>query len=148
MRTNRHIANGLTTLQVVALLCPLSVDAGFVGALRLRNVGPFRASRTHAIAGVPSQPNVFYMAQVNGGGRKTNKYGRTWHPIFDDQPTGSIGAIAVSISNPDIVYVGSGEGLHRPDLSIGDGIYKTTDAGKTRARLGMPDGQQIPSNAI
>ena len=148
MRTNRHIANGLTTLQVVALLCPLSVDAGFDGALRWRNVGPFRAGRTHAIAGVPSQPNVFYMAQVNGGVFKTTDYGRTWHAIFDDQPTGSIGAIAVSISNPDIVYVGSGEGLHRPDLSIGDGIYKSTDAGKTWAHLGLRDGQQIPRIAI
>src|SRR5207248_8518577 len=96
---------------------------GFAGALRWRNVGPFRGGRTRAIAGVPSQPNVFYMAQVNGGVFKTIDYGRTWQPIFDDQPTGSVGAIAVSISNPEIVYVGSGEGLHRPDLSIGDGIY-------------------------
>jgi photosystem II stability/assembly factor-like uncharacterized protein len=148
MRTNRSIANGLTTLFVVAVLCPLSADADFGGALRWRNVGPFRAGRTHAIAGVPSQPNVFYMAQVNGGVFKTTDYGRTWQPIFDDQPTGSIGAIAVSISNPDIVYVGSGEGLHRPDLSIGDGIYKSTDAGKTWAHLGLRDGQQIPRIAV
>ena len=148
MRTNRSIASGLTTLFVVAALWPLSANAGFDGALRWRNVGPFRGGRTHAIAGVPSQPNVFYMAQVNGGVFKTTDYGRTWQPIFDDQPTGSIGAIAVSISNPDIVYVGSGEGLHRPDLSIGDGIYKSTDAGKTWAHLGLRDGQQIPQITV
>src|SRR5690349_886023 len=148
MRTNRSIASGLATLVVITAICPLSADADFAGALRWRNVGPFRAGRTRAIAGVPSQPNVFYIAQVNGGVFKTTDYGRTWLPIFDDQPTGSIGAIAVSISNPDIVYVGSGEGLHRPDLSIGDGIYKSTDAGKTWAHLGLRDGQQIPQIAI
>ena len=138
----------MATLVVITALCPLSTDADFGGALRWRNVGPFRAGRTRAIAGVPSQPNIFYMAQVNGGVFKTTDFGRTWQPIFDDQPTGSIGAIAVSISNPDIVYVGSGEGLHRPDLSIGDGIYKSTDGGKTWAHLGLRDGQQIPQIAI
>jgi hypothetical protein len=148
MRINRSIANGLTTLFAVAGFCPLFAVADFDGALRWRNVGPFRGGRTHAVAGVPSQPNVFYMAQVNGGVFKTTDYGRSWQPIFDDQPTGSIGAIAVSISNPDIVYVGSGEGLHRPDLSIGDGIYKSTDAGKNWAHLGLRDGQQISQIAV
>ena len=111
--------------------------------LRWRNVGPHRGGRTRAICGVPSQPNVFYMAACNGGVFKTTDYGRTWTPIFDDQPTASVGAIAVSISNPDIIYVGSGEGLHRPDLSVGDGIYKSTDAGKTWTHLGLRDAQQI-----
>jgi photosystem II stability/assembly factor-like uncharacterized protein len=125
-----------------------TADTRFDGALRWRNVGPFRGGRTRAIAGVPSQPNIFYMAQVNGGLFKTTDYGRTWQPIFDDQPTGSVGALAVSISNPEIVYVGSGEGLHRPDLSIGDGIYKSTDAGKTWTHLGLRDGQQITQLAV
>ncbi len=70
--------------------------------------------------------------------------GRTWIPIFDGQPTGSIGAIAVAPSSPDTIYVGSGEGLQRPDLSTGDGIYKSTDAGATWIHLGLRDGQQIP----
>jgi photosystem II stability/assembly factor-like uncharacterized protein len=115
----------------------------FDSMLRWRNVGPHRGGRTRAICGVPSQPNVFYMAACNGGVFKTTDYGRTWTPIFDDQPTASVGAIAVSVSNPDIIYVGSGEGLHRPDLSVGDGIYKSTDAGKTWTHLGLRDAQQI-----
>src|SRR6516164_24351 len=68
---------------------------------------------------------------------------RTWAPIFDDQPTGSIGAVAVAPSNPDVLYVGSGEGLQRPDLSTGDGVYKSTDGGKTWKNVGLRDGQQI-----
>src|SRR5882724_2705796 len=112
--------------------------------LRWRSVGPFRGGRTRAVAGVPVKPNVFYMAQVNGGVWKTSDFGRTWTPIFDDQPTGSIGSIAVALSDPNIIYVGSGEGLARPDLSVGDGIYKSTDAGRTWTHLGLRDGQQIP----
>src|SRR5436190_12044526 len=120
----------------------------FSTMLRWRNIGPFRGGRVRAVAGVPSQPNVFYFAQVNGGVFKTNDYGRTWQPIFDDQPTGSVGAIAVSVSDPNVIYVGSGEGLHRPDLSVGDGIYKSTDAGKTWMHLGLRDGQQIAAIAV
>ena len=125
---------------------PLEQD--FAQLLHWRNIGPYRGGRTRAISGVPSQPNVFYMAQVNGGVFKTTDYGRTWQPIFDDQPTGSVGAIAVSVSNPDVIYVGSGEGLHRPDLSVGDGVYKSIDAGKTWTHLGLRDGQQIAQIAV
>jgi photosystem II stability/assembly factor-like uncharacterized protein len=124
------------------------IEQDFKQAFHWRNIGPFRGGRTRAIAGVPSQPNVFYIAQVNGGVFKTTDYGRTWQPIFDDQPTGSVGAIAVSLSNPEIVYVGSGEGLHRPDLSVGDGIYKSSDAGRTWTHLGLRDGQQIAQIAV
>ncbi|MGA7424656.1 MAG: glycoside hydrolase [Candidatus Sulfotelmatobacter sp.] len=111
-------------------------------------IGPFRGGRTRAATGVPSQPNVFYVGQVNGGVWKSDDYGRTWAPIFDHESTQSIGAIAVAASNPDVVYVASGEGLHRPDLSIGNGIYKSTDAGKTWTHLGLRDGFQIPALAI
>jgi photosystem II stability/assembly factor-like uncharacterized protein len=116
----------------------------YAAEMRWRSIGPFRGGRTKAITGVPGQPNVFYMAPVNGGVWKTNDFGRTWTPIFDDQPTGSIGSIAVAPSDPNIIYVGSGEGLARPDLSVGDGIYKSTDAGRTWTHLGLRDGQQIP----
>jgi len=121
---------------------PAGVDL-FAG-MRWRAIGPFRGGRSRAITGVPGQPHVFYMGVVNGGVWKTDDAGRTWRPVFDDQPTGSIGDIAVAPSNPDIVYVTSGEGLHRPDLSVGDGVYKSTDAGRTWTHLGLRDGQQIP----
>src|SRR2546421_7454100 len=120
----------------------------FTRALHWRNIGPFRGGRTRAVAGIPSQPNIFYIAQVNGGVFKTTDYGQTWTPIFDDQPTGSVGAIAVALSNSEIIYVGSGEGLQRPDLSVGDGVYKSTDGGKSWTHLGLRDGQQIPQIAI
>jgi photosystem II stability/assembly factor-like uncharacterized protein len=120
----------------------------FFSSLHWRSIGPYRGGRTRAVAGVPSQPSVFYIGVCNGGVWKTNDYGRTWQPIFDDQPTGSIGAIAVAASDPNVIYVGSGEGLHRPDLSVGDGIYKSTDAGKTWTHLGLRDGQQIPQLAV
>jgi photosystem II stability/assembly factor-like uncharacterized protein len=116
--------------------------------LAWRMIGPFRGGRTRAVAGVPSQPNVLYMGAVNGGVWRSNDYGRTWAPIFDGQPTQSIGAIAVPRSEPNTVYVASGEGLQRPDLSIGNGIYKSTDGGKTWAHLGLSDGEQIPALAI
>jgi len=116
--------------------------------LRWRMIGPFRGGRTRAVAGVASQPNVFYIGAVDGGVWKSDDYGRTWKPVFDQQPTQSIGAIAVAASDPQIVYVASGEGLQRPDLSVGDGIYKSPDAGKSWAHLGLRDGQQIPALAI
>ena len=125
-----------------------NVSTTSLGEMRWREIGPLRGGRTRANSGVPSQPNVFYIGAVNGGVWKTTDYGRTWQPIFDQQPTGSVGAIAVAPSDPNIVYVGSGEGLHRPDLSVGDGIYKSTDAGKSWTHLGLRDGQQIAQMAV
>ncbi|MDT4953302.1 MAG: hypothetical protein QOJ02_1440 [Acidobacteriota bacterium] len=120
----------------------------FTQALHWRSIGPFRGGRTRAVAGVPTQPNVFYIAQVNGGVFKTTDYGHTWTPIFDDQPTGSVGSIAIAASNPSVIYVGSGEGLHRPDLSTGDGVYKSVDGGRSWTHLGLRDGQQIAQIAV
>jgi photosystem II stability/assembly factor-like uncharacterized protein len=119
-------------------------DPALYAGLRWRMIGPFRGGRTVGIAGIAEQPGTFYIGVNNGGVWKTDDFGRTWDPIFDDQPTGSIGAVAVAPSQPDTVYVGSGEGLQRPDLSVGDGMYKSTDAGKTWRHLGLRDGQQIP----
>src|SRR2546423_4870973 len=147
------LSRAITFFLIVFLLGDLEIRAepppqDFSTLLHWRNVGPFRGGRTRAVAGVPSQPNVFYCAQVNGGVFKTTDYGRTWQPIFDDQPTGSVGAMAVSVSNPNIIYVGSGEGLHWPDLSVGDGIYKYADAGNTWAHPCLRGGPHIGQNAI
>lgn len=144
----------LLTCTIVTLAPPASVAAqttfpdGAIQGLQWRHIGPFRAGRTKSGVGVPTQPNVFYMAPTNGGVWKTTDAGRTWNPIFDAQNTGSIGALEVAPSNPNILYVGSGEGLQRPDLSTGDGMYRSNDAGKTWTHLGLRDGQQIPRIAI
>lgn len=120
-----------------------SIDTSLYSMLKWRMIGPHRGSRTVGAAGVPQQPNVFYIGVNNGGVWKTTDYGRTWFPIFDDQPTGSIGDVIVAPSNPNVIYVGSGEGLQRPDLSVGNGIYKSSDAGKTWTHLGLENAQQI-----
>jgi len=139
---------GSSFLLLPSSVLSAQVDPRLFAQLSWRNIGPFRGGRTKAAAGVPGQPNVFYIGAVNGGVWKTTDFGRTWKPIFDAQPSGSIGAIAIAPSNPDIVYVGSGEGLQRPDLSTGDGIYKSTDAGMTWTHLGLRDGQQIPQIVV
>ena len=123
-------------------------NATSMQGMRWRNIGPFRGGRVKAAVGVPSQPNVFYMGMVNGGVWKTTDYGRIWLPIFDAQSSGSIGAIDVALSNPNVIYVGSGEGLHRPDLATGDGIYKSVDAGKTWTHVWKQNNQQIPRISI
>ncbi len=132
---------------LLALLAPLltaQTPANYAG-LRWRDIGPYRGGRTVGAAGIPAQPNIFYIGVNNGGVWKTDDFGRTWKPLFDDQATGSIGAIALAPSDPNTIYVGSGEGLQRPDLSVGDGMYKSTDAGRTWRHLGLRDAQQIPA---
>jgi photosystem II stability/assembly factor-like uncharacterized protein len=111
--------------------------------MRWRSIGPPRAGRARALSGVPSQPNVFYIGFDNGGVWRSTDFGSTWVPLFDSQSTGSIGAIAVAPSDPNIIYVGSGAGIIRPDLATGDGVYKSTDAGKTWTHLGLRDSLMI-----
>jgi len=136
----------------VAMLLPVSSVAaqelGSMPDMRWRMIGPFRGGRTKAAAGVPDQPNVFYIGQVDGGVWKSTDYGRTWNPIFDSEDTQSVGAIAVAPSDSNVLYVASGEGLHRPDLSVGDGIYRSADTGKTWTHLGLREGEQIPALAV
>ncbi len=127
-----------------------SVDPKLFSDMRWREIGPMRGGRTRALTGVPSQPATFYLGMVNGGVWKTTDINETWVSVWDSQPSGSIGSIAVADSDPNIVYVASGEeGLQRPDLATGDGVYKSTDAGKTWTHLAaLRDGQQIGQLAI
>ncbi len=145
----RRVTFVIATVAGLAAVAPaIAQDAGGMPDLHWRMIGPFRGGRTRAVAGVPDQPNVFYIGQVDGGVWKSTDYGRTWAPIFDHEDTQSVGAIAVAPSNDNIVYVASGEGLHRPDLSVGDGIYRSEDAGKTWTHLGLRGGEQIPAIAV
>src|SRR5215469_11362034 len=137
-----------TVLALFAIQClstnAQSYDQKLFQEMRWRCIGPFRGGRTVAITGVAGQTNLFYMAAVNGGVWKTTDSGNTWIPIFDEAgSSGSVGALAVAPSDPHIIYVGSGEGLQRPDLAVGDGIYKSTDAGRTWTHLGLRNAQQI-----
>jgi photosystem II stability/assembly factor-like uncharacterized protein len=136
------------SLLAPVLACAQEPPPPYYQSLQWRCIGPFRAGRTIGATGVPSQPNVFYIGVNNGGAWKTTDYGRTWVPIFDSQPTGSVGDLAVSPSNPDIIYLGSGEGVQRPDLSTGDGVYKSIDGGKTWRNMGLTNAQQIGSVII
>jgi photosystem II stability/assembly factor-like uncharacterized protein len=117
-------------------------------SMKWRMIGPHRGGRTVGATGSPQQPNVFYIGVNNGGVWKSIDYGRTWSPVFDQQSTGSIGDVLVAPSNPNTLYVGSGEGLQRPDLSVGNGIYKSTDAGETWTHLGLENVQQVGGLAI
>ena len=140
----RSAAWVLALLAAGALPAPAQpFDPALYSDMRWRMIGPYRGGRTVGAAGVPGRPNLFYVGVNNGGVWRTDDAGRTWAPLFDSQPTQSIGALAVAPSNPDILYVGSGEGLQRPDLSVGDGIYKSADGGKTWRHLGLRDGRQI-----
>lgn len=112
-------------------------------AMQWRQIGPNRAGRGRAAAGVATQPNVAYVGFDNGGVWRSTDYGNNWEPIFDKESTGSIGAIAVAPSDPSVIYVGTGAGIIRPDLATGNGVYKSTDTGKTWTHLGLFDSQMI-----
>ena len=133
----------LVAVSLVALAPAQSLDTRLYTEMRWRSIGPTRAGRARALAGVPSQPNVFYIGFDNGGVWRSTDYGSTWAPLFDSQPTGSIGAIAVAPPDPNIIYIGTGAGIIRPDLAVGDGMYKSTDAGRTWTHLGLGDSQMI-----
>ncbi|HVR06677.1 MAG TPA: hypothetical protein VMW75_01400 [Thermoanaerobaculia bacterium] len=112
-------------------------------ALRWRLIGPFRGGRVLAVSGVPGRPETFYFGAVGGGVWRTVDAGRVWTPVFDGPPSGSIGALAVAPSNPDVIYVGTGEADMRSDISYGDGMYRSTDGGRTFQAIGLRDSRQI-----
>jgi len=147
-RWSLRLAAGLTVISGVwaTLTSPAAaqrIDPKFFQEMQWRLIGPPRGGRALAVAGVHGQPEVYYFGSVGGGVWKTNDAGRTWKPIFDSQPIASIGAIAVAPSDSNVMYVGSGEADMRSSISYGNGIYKSTDGGKTWTHIGLEDSRQI-----
>ncbi len=142
---SRTLTAGLLLATSIAIQpSPIRTDADLSGALRWRSIGPFRGGRVTAVAGVASQPLVYYMGATGGGVWKTADAGVTWVNVSDQAfQTGSVGAVAVADSDPNVVYVGTGEACLRANISAGDGVYKSLDAGKTWTHVGLPDSSQI-----
>jgi photosystem II stability/assembly factor-like uncharacterized protein len=134
---------GSTLLMLAPVALAQQYDANLYSGLRWRMIGPFRAGRVNAVSGVVGQPETFYFGSVGGGVWKTTNAGRTWNPVFDSQSSASIGAIGVAPSDLDVVYVGTGEADMRDSIQFGDGMYKSTDAGKTWKHIGLENTRQI-----
>ncbi|HZO20933.1 MAG TPA: hypothetical protein VFB37_00425, partial [Steroidobacteraceae bacterium] len=138
---------------VAGMLCALlmmyagavsaQVDSQLFSGMRWRQIGPFRGGRVVAVSGVPGDPATWYFGAVAGGVWKSSNAGDTWQAVFDGQKIASIGAIAVADSNHDILYVGTGEACPRGNITYGDGVYKSVDAGKTWEHMGLDDTRQI-----
>jgi photosystem II stability/assembly factor-like uncharacterized protein len=153
----RNVVRRLTLLGGLAVLgcswvslvhAQQSYDPNLYAGLRWRMLGPFRGGRVDAVSGAPGRPNEFYFGSVNGGVWKSVDAGRVWVPIFDTQPVASIGALAVAPSSPDVVYVGSGESTLRDSVGYGNGMYKSTDGGKTWIHGGLENTQHIGKIAV
>jgi photosystem II stability/assembly factor-like uncharacterized protein len=141
-RLARHLFTCvLVFLAITAIAQPIPTE--LVNGLKWRLIGPFRGGRAVAVAGVPGDSTTFYFGAVNGGIWKTTDAGVTWTPIFDGQPVGSIGALAVAPSDPKTIYAGTGESDIREDFSSGNGVYKSTDGGATWNHIGLEDTRQI-----
>ena len=135
------LAASLLVLAPSAFASP--IKPALLQDLSWRLIGPFRGGRVLAVAGVPGEPNHFYFGSVNGGVWESLNAGRTWKPIFDNVPVGSIGALAVAPSNPKVIYVGTGEADMRSDIAQGHGVYRSSDGGKSWRLVGLSDSQQI-----
>ena len=159
MYLTTHAFCNFSLLPAAAILCALlvpssvtqaqdadyEIDPALYQALEWRDIGPARGGRSAAVTGVPSLPNVYYMGASGGGVWKSENAGQTWDNISDGSfKTGGVGAVAVSLSDPNVVYVGTGEAPFRNQTSThGDGVYKSTDAGKTWVHLGLEATRQI-----
>src|SRR5262249_39182649 len=131
-------APGLTAPVLAAPMSPALFQD-----LRWRLIGPFRGGRVLTVSGVPGEPDHYYFGAVNGGVWESRNAGRTWQPIFDSVPVGSIGALALAPSNSNIIYVGTGEADMRSDIAQGKGVYRSGDGGKSWRFVGLGDSQQI-----
>jgi photosystem II stability/assembly factor-like uncharacterized protein len=132
-----------TALNLAPVSAQQTVPQNLYSAMKWRLIGPFRGGRINAVSGVPGQPNTFFYGSVGGGVWKSINAGRTWKPVFDNQPVASIGAIAVATSNPSVVYVGTGEADMRDSIGYGNGMYKSTDGGETWTHIGLDATKQI-----
>src|SRR5450759_1450494 len=119
------------------------VNPAIVGGMKWRQIVPLRGARVLAVAGVPGDPNTYYFGAVAGGIFKSTNGGLSWTPTFDHESVASIGAIAVADSDHNILYAGSGEACLRGNISYGDGVYKSTDAGLTWKNMGLKDTRHI-----
>jgi photosystem II stability/assembly factor-like uncharacterized protein len=137
------LACALILLLAVSLANAQQVDPKTYGGMKWRLIGPFRGGRVLAVTGVASQPNTYYFGAVAGGVWKTTDGGISWDPLFDKQIISSIGAIAIADSDPNVIYAGTGEACIRGNISYGDGVYKSTDAGKTWTNVGLKDTRHI-----
>src|ERR1700751_5454086 len=128
-------------LAVPAVAAPF--DPALFKDLRWRMIGPFRGGRVLAVAGVPGEPNHFYFGAVNGGVWESRDAGRTWSPIFDSAPVGSVGALAVAPADPKPLYAGTGQADMRSDIAQGIGVFRSVDGGRSWQSIGLEDSQQI-----
>ncbi len=142
MRRTLLVALALTATPALAL------DPALLSGLEARSIGPAAMSgRIAAIESTPADPadpGVVWVGAATGGVWKSVNRGLTWEPVFDDQPVASIGAVAVDPSNPDVVWVGTGEGNPRNSVSVGDGVYRSADGGRTWSHLGLEKTERIP----
>src|SRR4051812_780988 len=149
MNNSRCLRQSWALLTLLALCLPASgqsLPASFTSGMVWRNIGPFRGGRVSAVTGAIGQPGVFYMGLPLGGVWKTTGAGTTWYPIFDSvKEASSVGAIEVAPSDPNVIYVGMGDLITGGGINEGNGVYKSTDAGKTWQHMGLDDTRQIPS---
>ena len=133
----------LATLLAATVSHAQQFNESLYKGMKWRLIGPFRGGRVLAVTGVPGDPNTYYFGGVSGGVWKTTDSGWTWAPLFDKEKVSSIGAIAVAPSDPNVIYAGSGEACIRGNISYGEGVYKSMDAGKTWKNVGLRDSRQI-----
>src|SRR5205807_10275068 len=151
----RRFNFSLAILAVALLSWPAAVtvsaqqyNENLFKGMKWRSIGPFRGGRVLAVTGVPGDPYTFYFGGVAGGVWQTTDGGTNWTPLFDKEHVSSIGAIAVSESNPAVIYLGTGESCIRGNISYGDGMYKSTDGRKTWTHTRLNNTHQIARGQV